>query len=295
MKTVIPQRFTVVKSTNSYLIDIDADNYIKRVEAADQQGLELECKLAINNFVLGLKQDGLWNSIQHMCIISGARTLSGALIPLKGTAPTSTRFISSDYNRRTGLKSNGNSNGALPSFTNKFLDTNVPCSINGPFDALLHGSFYLTEKSTTPAGVYMSTGTDISEPTGMHFIIGYTALNQVFNRVRVYNSFSTTTTQNIHLTGFIGATRSGSSSFFIRGNNITEQIFLVQTSTLPSTTYKLFSEQCLASGCGPYIGGTINSVLARIAFYSLGNDVGSNGLTNLNNRVKSLIDNFNSL
>jgi len=35
--------------------------------------------------------------------LAGARTLTGALVPLVGTAPTNFNFVSGDYNRETGL------------------------------------------------------------------------------------------------------------------------------------------------------------------------------------------------
>jgi len=64
---------------------------------------------AINDFIVGCKADGIWSAIKASCILMGARTLSGALTPLKGGAPTnvSNNFVSADYNRKTGLKGDG--------------------------------------------------------------------------------------------------------------------------------------------------------------------------------------------
>jgi hypothetical protein len=91
--------------------DPDAAAYITAVEAADTTagqtgGLETATKVAIHSFVKGCKADGIWPAIKASCILSGARTLSGALVPLVGTAPTNGGglFTSSDYNRKTGLK-----------------------------------------------------------------------------------------------------------------------------------------------------------------------------------------------
>lgn len=88
-------------------MDPDAATYITSVETADGQALEETVKIAIDNFVLGCKADGIWNAIKASCILAGARTLSGALVPLKGTAPTNFNFVSGDYNRKTGLVGNG--------------------------------------------------------------------------------------------------------------------------------------------------------------------------------------------
>ena len=86
--------------------DADAGAYIKSVEVADAQQLELAVAQAINQFVLGCKADGIWSAIKASCILMGARTLTGALTPLVGSAPTNFNFVSGDYARKTGLKGN---------------------------------------------------------------------------------------------------------------------------------------------------------------------------------------------
>jgi hypothetical protein len=95
--------------------DTDAQVYISAVEAADGQGLEDGVKNAINTFVIGCKSDGIWTAIKASCILAGARTLTGALVPLVGAAPTNNNFVSGDYNRKTGLVGNGST---------KYLDSN---------------------------------------------------------------------------------------------------------------------------------------------------------------------------
>jgi hypothetical protein len=87
--------------------DADARTYIAAVESADKQKLEKAVAVAINDFVVGCKADGIWSAIKASCILMGARTLSGALTPLVGTAPTNNNFVSGDYNRKTGLLGNG--------------------------------------------------------------------------------------------------------------------------------------------------------------------------------------------
>jgi len=87
--------------------DADATTYFAAVEAADGQSLESGVKTAINDFIVGCKADGTWSALKASCILAGARTLSGALVPLAGTAPTNYNFVSGDYNRKTGLVGNG--------------------------------------------------------------------------------------------------------------------------------------------------------------------------------------------
>jgi hypothetical protein len=66
-------------------------------------------------FVNGCKADGIWNAIKASCILAGARTLNGALVPLVGTAPTNFNFVDWCYNRKTGLVGDGST---------KYLDSN---------------------------------------------------------------------------------------------------------------------------------------------------------------------------
>jgi hypothetical protein len=42
----------------------------------------------VNAFVKGCKADGIWSAIKASCILAGADTLAGALVPLVGAAPT---------------------------------------------------------------------------------------------------------------------------------------------------------------------------------------------------------------
>ena len=78
----------VLAQTYVGIDDPDAAVYVAAVEAADGQSLETATKVAIHSFVKGCKADGIWPSIKASCILAGARTLTGALIPLAGTAPT---------------------------------------------------------------------------------------------------------------------------------------------------------------------------------------------------------------
>jgi hypothetical protein len=68
--------------------DPDALRYIAAVQTADQQSLEPAVRKAITDFIVGCKADGIWSAIKASCILMGARTLSGALTPLRGGTPT---------------------------------------------------------------------------------------------------------------------------------------------------------------------------------------------------------------
>jgi hypothetical protein len=96
-------------------IDPDARDYIERVERAERMTTESAVRMAINDFVVGCKLDGTWRAIKACCILAGARTLTGALVPLVGAAPTNFNFAAGDYDRRTGLLGDG---------TSKYLNSN---------------------------------------------------------------------------------------------------------------------------------------------------------------------------
>jgi hypothetical protein len=88
--------------------DADAAAYLRAVEAADGQALETPVKRAVDDFFRGCKADGIWDAIKASCILCGARTLAGALVPL-GWYGTDQHFVDADYNRETGLVGNGSS------------------------------------------------------------------------------------------------------------------------------------------------------------------------------------------
>ena len=102
-------------SSSASGLDPDAKAYIAAVETADGQALEPAIRTAYDQFIRGCKADGIWDAIKASCILAGARSLSGALVPLKGSAPTNNNFVSGDYVRTTGLAGNGIS---------KYLDSN---------------------------------------------------------------------------------------------------------------------------------------------------------------------------
>lgn len=99
--------------------DVDAAAYIAAVEAADGAALEPGVASAITALVTGLKADGLWSQIDQACIMAGARTLAGALVPLRGAAPANNGFVAANYNRKLGLKGNGSRylQAGMPAYT----------------------------------------------------------------------------------------------------------------------------------------------------------------------------------
>ena len=153
--------------TSSFTWDSDAASYIQRVEQQDGQSLETNVKTAIDTLVKGLKTDSTWGSIDVVCLLAGARTLSGALVALKGPDPTNYNFTQADYHRSVGLKGNG---------VNKWLDSNRLDSAR-PFDNI-HMSAYMTragephEDERINNNIHYIIGTDV----GSYFMSGSTGM-----------------------------------------------------------------------------------------------------------------------
>jgi hypothetical protein len=243
----------------SGLTDADAMAYVAAVEAADGQPLEHEVGKAINAFVVGCKNDGIWGAIKASCILSGARTLAGALVPLVGTAPTNFNFVSGDYNRKTGLVGNAST---------KYLDSNRNNTAD-PRDSR-HLAVYSTAAPTTTNAVYVGAFVDSTSSSYFFKAGGSTAFN-------LTGTGEGGTVGNP--TGFIGCSRSAAASFNFRlasSNNT----FTASSVAPSSITHNVFR-----------INRGSNNLYsdARLAFYSIGESL---DLTLLDARVTTLINAF---
>jgi hypothetical protein len=210
--------------------DAEADAYIAAVEAADGQSLESGVKFAIKNFVLCCKDDGIWTSIKASCILAGARTLAGALVPLVGAAPTNFNFVAGDYDRETGLVGDG---------INKTIDSGRANNADPQNDN--HNAVFA---SSVNLGQALIGGGDSG---------GVNLISPAVVRCRTsLGTFGSTAT------GFQGASRSSSASFIFRAGRIsTTAVF---ASSTPSTGNIFINSR----------RGVDAFSLHRIAFYSIG-------------------------
>jgi hypothetical protein len=241
--------------------DSDALAYIKAVEVADGQALEREVRNAINQFVLGCKSDGIWNAIKASCILAGARTLDGALVPLKGSAPTNFNFVSGDYNRETGLIGNA---------TTKYLNSNR--NSNADPQNSNHNAVYVTEAQTGALGQYIGT-TNLVAPRNN---LGENPTTpDVFARNRTNGVLAISGTS----TGLLGHSRSTSSNFIFRFNGTNA------TANEASGTPEDANVELYRRGTGNYAN-------ARLAFYSIGESL---DLALLDARVTTLINTFGAV
>jgi hypothetical protein len=221
--------------------DAAATTYFAAVEAADGQSLESGVKTAINDFIVGCKADGVWSAIKASCILAGARTLAGALVPLVGTAPTNYNFVSGDYNRKTGLVGNGST---------KYLDSNRAGNADPQNSA--HMSIYAPTINT---GTLWYGGSN-NDATGS---TNFFSVNTNYIQARNRNPNSSYQEKAISA-GFIGMSRASSTAYTVRGagSNLVKN----DTSQTPtSANYGVF----LTLGISPGAHGN-----GRYSFYSIG-------------------------
>jgi hypothetical protein len=238
--------------------DPDAFVYIAAVEAADSNTLEYGVKTAIDAFVVGCKADGIWSAIKASCILAGARTLSGALVPLVGTAPTNINFVSGDYARKTGLVGNGST---------KYLNSNRAANADP------QNSHHMATYRTTVS----NPGALLGNIQGSSWDILDTETENLRTFSRSQTGTSTGITGN-SITGFIGLSRSSSSAVAGRAN--------LQSSSLSTNSVTPVSQQIYVFARGN--SGVPQAYNAsRLAFYSIGESI---DLLLFETRVTTLIN-----
>ena len=243
--------------------NIKVQDYINRIYAAGSS-IDTTAANAINDFVTGCQNDGIWDSIKACCILCGANSLAGALVPLVGAAPTNNNFVSSDYDRLTGLKGNGNT---------KSLDSNRANNADPQNDN--HNALYITVANTNDPAVYM--GSDTSGTNGynqMTISSGAGAgawITSARNAAAAFDVFA----GGGDKTGFHGISRSSSSEYVAR---VLEA----------NATYSRNSVTPTSSDIHVFARGPTPAVYtdARVAFYSIGEAL---DLALLDNRVSALI------
>jgi hypothetical protein len=236
--------------------DADALDYIGRVQSADAQKMELPVRVAIDRFVQGCKADGIWSAIKASCILAGARTLSGALVPLVGTAPTNFNFVAGDYNRKTGLLGDGST---------KYLSSNRNNNAD-PQNSNHNAAWVSTAHSLPVNGQYLGTG--IGNPGTNNLAHSISPVTS-FTRNRSAASFDSF---KIAL-GLFGHSRNSASAYTARVNGVTTTLNVV-SATPENAIVDVFRR------------GTGNYANARLAFYSIGESL---DLARLDARVAQLI------
>jgi hypothetical protein len=183
------------------------------------------------------------------------------LVPLVGTAPTNSNFVSGDYNRKTGLKGNAST---------KKLNANR--ADNADPQNSKHLSVYQTESEIRNLTSNIAK-TAIAAPTA-------TTSSELltFNNGRRFraNSAAASATDTVSSLYFWGVSRSGAAAQAMRFNGANTN------STLASATPSTAAIGVFSRG-----GVTISSPTdARISFYSIGESI---DLAALDTRVSNLM------
>lgn len=248
---------------NSYAFvseDPDAKAYLDAVEAVDTQALEAGVRKAVDDFVRGCKADGIWSAIKASCILAGARTLTGALTPLVGSAPTNNNFVSGDYDREDGLVGNGST---------KYINSNRNNNTDPQNDQ--HMMVYVSQAGSLFPEAYMGAGGPAS--AGATHFGPNSNTNVFFARSRSSSAFNHSTAP-ASATGAIGVSRASSSAYNLRVSGVTDSISNASQSPYNASVAIFWRTD-----------GTGQSN-ARLSFYSIGEAL---DLADLDTRVSTLM------
>jgi hypothetical protein len=250
-------------------LDPDAAAYLRAVEAADGQALETPVKRAVDDFFKGCKADpsgtpgrSNWDAIKASCILCGARTLAGALVPLVGTAPTNVAdgFVEGDYTRggaTPGLKGDGTS----------YLDSGRDYK-DDPQDSN-HIALYLATINAQEN--YAAAGDTTVGTTRLGY---FSSLTRYGVRTLQLNGPATLTP------GFMAAGRSDASDVTFRYDDTSSTVAAASVSTEGiDVNYTVFVANYSNLGLVGYSSSTI-------AFYSIGESL---DLALLDARVTALV------
>jgi hypothetical protein len=244
-------------------IDADAIDYLSRMATADGAGVETGVATAVDAFFRDAKAAGVFDALKACCILAGARTLAGALVPVVGDAPTNVAdgFVEGDYSRTDGLTGDG---------ATTYLDSGRAGDDDLQDDC--HLALYV---STIASGSSALIAAFTNVPSAFGKQINSTSFQDFFTRFNTSSTDDATSFQ----AGFAGATRADGDRYFKRNNSSTREIVVASTGVSPEPVYVFASSL-----------GQVSD--ASIAFYSIGDSLGSNpadGLAALDTAVTNLI------
>jgi hypothetical protein len=243
-------------------LDPDASAYIAAIETADGQSLEAAVRSAYNAFFVGCKADASPNAgvsnyqAMNGCILMGARTLAGAVVPFRGPGATGINFVSGDYSRVAGLVGNGTNKRILSNFvwgTGNINNNHMVLDISSP--------------STVGVALGGSIGGGSTLTIEMYRQGTLTARNMASVAPNSSGYADTAT-------GFIGMSRSTSSSFIFRVNAAQTTLSQATAALSVPATPSVFSR----SDASTFVN-------YRLRFYSFGAAV---DLSALNARIATL-------
>lgn len=175
-------------------VDADFASYLA-AGVANGSTMSASNQTAVNAFIVGCKTDSIWTPIKASCLLCAWDSLAGALTPMVGAAPTNNNFVSGDYSRTAGLLGNG---------TTKYLNTNRTSVADSQNDNSM--GVWITAAGTD-VRAFMGYGSATSTGT-THLFHNSTSQGR--------NKNATSVIGPARSTGFLGTSRSSSSSFTLR-------------------------------------------------------------------------------
>ena len=251
--------------------DADAIDYLSRMATADGAGVDTSVAVAVDAFFRDTKAAGVFDALKACCILAGARTITGALVPLAGTAPTSNGFVSGDYSRTDGLTGDGTS----------YIDSGRAGDDDPQNDH--HISTWVSSASSTGSpnligtdGVSTAGGTNLYEEHATASLAGAsrgTGSSSGFNIAGGHTA-----------TGLKALSRSSASSYVVRVDEANTPA-TVASQPPTSRNYFVFARND-ATSPPQFVTD------ATIAFYSIGTSLGTDpgdGLAALDTAVTNLM------
>jgi hypothetical protein len=192
--------------------------------------------------------------VKASCLMQGARTLSGSLVPLAADmpAPSSFGFGAPDYSRRTGLIGDG---------VGKFLISNR--FVNSDPQNHCHLGAYVTQADTRnqagtfPGLIGVQRGGSPFDGNALFYNPSGGTLVGRTRSTGLAQVFPTRAT-----TGFSGVSRASSTQETVRGNGVSTT---VNTTSTPSENNSVFVFNHGSGTTNP-----TNFTNARLNFYSIG-------------------------
>jgi hypothetical protein len=255
--------------------DADALDYLDRMAAADGASVEVGVATAVDAFFRDTKAAGVFSALKACCILAGARTLAGALVPVVGDAPTNVAdaFVENDYSRTNGLTGDG---------LTTHLDSGRASDADPQNDS--HWSVYPTALGT-PAKALIHTDYTAANEDVSGFVFNQAPNTSVLrSRIGQVTGTPQALVATYEPSNLIAASRASGTEFQRRYNGISEPV--TASSTTPQAlNYFVFARQ---NGAGVELLSD-----ATLAFYSVGSSLGTDpadGLADLDTAVTNLIN-----
>jgi hypothetical protein len=252
-------------------------DYLDRVTAADvgagnslglERGVTDAFSTCLQNMVsdtsLGVSGGVLAQAasrIKASCFMQGARTLSGALVPLAADmpAPTNFNFVGGDYNRRTGLGD--------PTNVSKYLDTNR--NNNADNQDSNHLAVYVSSVGS-PGSIFIASN---NQPN----VIGHTNVLHGGNGLFFHRSRSAVGTSSgaSMVAGFSGISRNTGTEYIARtaSTNFTVSVASDGLASSPIFVYRRNLEYSSARQAFYSIGSALDLAIPDARITALANAI----------------------